>query len=64
MNHSTRNLAIVAIIAIATFGLVATEVRADHDGRSAYAITPLVANLTGAGAQNSQKEKGNGVSVI
>lgn len=50
MNHPTRNLAIVAIIAIATFGLVATEVRADHDGRSAYAITPLVANLTGAGA--------------
>jgi uncharacterized protein (TIGR03118 family) len=44
------------LIAISTFGLVATQGRADdwgHDsdgGQNAYAVTPLVSNLTGNGA--------------
>jgi uncharacterized protein (TIGR03118 family) len=52
MNHAGRNLTIAAILAISTFGFGASAVRADDRGQNAYAITPLVANLTGAGATN------------
>jgi uncharacterized protein (TIGR03118 family) len=42
-----QNLALAAILAISTFGALA--VRADDRDRTAYAVTPLVANLTGQG---------------
>jgi uncharacterized protein (TIGR03118 family) len=53
MNQASRNIAcnlsIATILAISTFGIGARAVRADEREHSAYAVTPLVANLTGEG---------------
>jgi uncharacterized protein (TIGR03118 family) len=48
-NNVHRYLTIATIIAITTL-VLGSVVRADHDGGDAYVVTPLVANLTGAGA--------------
>jgi uncharacterized protein (TIGR03118 family) len=60
VNRFGRNLIMGAIIVMLGSGVVATKLRADDDhgkgnadddhGKSAYVVTPLVANLTGAGA--------------